>query len=211
MKTVIEKILLVIALNTALGLAQGANAALVKGDFQNLGDGLLITDAATNLEWLTPFFTRGHTYNDSFVQGLITSNGFRYATALETSDMISLNFNNPVTSFPGNAAGFLSAQNFLNTFGINQMVFCVGGPCPRTQGLTSSSSAAGNHLAFGMIQFGSNGWMIANNSWSDGVSDLQMGSWLVRPVSAVPAPPAFWLMLTGLGVLYSRFRLSKAA
>lgn len=185
-------------LTASLGLAHGAYAALVKGDFQSIGDGFLFTDTGTNLEWLTPFFTRGHAYNDDFVQGLIEKNGFRYATAVETASMISSSFDNPTTMPPGNSAGFSSAQSFFDTFGVNEHMFCSEGPCPRTQGLMASSSNDTSQLAFGMIQLGSTGWMISNNAWPTPVADMQMGSWLVRPTAAVPEPSALAFVFAGL-------------
>jgi hypothetical protein len=149
------------------------------------------------LQWLTPFYTRGHSFNDSTVQNLITTYGFRYATDTETLNMVNNNFNNPITTSPGNAAGFASAQSFFSVFGINQSVSC-GLPCPRTQGLTSAAgSSANTHLAFGMIELGSNGWFIVNNSWSDSSTDIQLGSWLVRTVQ-VPEPSTLYF----LGLVY---------
>lgn len=209
-----KKLFLSIAVGATLGISQCANAALVNSDFLTAGDDYLVTDTVTDLEWLTPYYTRGHLYNDSFVQGLITNYGFRYATAQETSAMITLNFNNPTTVSPGNTAGLVSALKFFDVFGINENVGCFESgrvvACPRTQGLTSTpSTLPGYHSAYGMIQFGSNGRMIADNPWKDvsQFADAQMGSWLVRPAeensAQVPAPPTLWLALLGLAGLVS--------
>lgn len=175
---------ILVAFAICASLAGGpAQATLIKGDFLNSGDGYLVTDTATQLEWLAPIYTRSHLYNDALVQSLTTTHHFRYATATEIVNMINANFNNPVVGSPGNAAGFTSAQNFFNMFGLNENVNCSGTPCPRTQGLSGDpGSSANTHYAFGMIQFGSNGWMIAYNSWPDSIADTQMGSFLVRPV-----------------------------
>jgi len=174
-----------------------ASAALVKGDFLTPGDGFLITDTSTHLEWLTPYYTKGNAYNDATVQALINTYGFRYATASETLNMINTNFNNPVGS-PGNAAGYTSAENFLNTFGVNAYINCGGSPCPRTQGRTSDLGVpADTHLAFGMIQIGSNGYLISNNVWSDSSTDTQMGSWLVRSNPVVPDAPTIGTATAG--------------
>src|SRR5262245_26296881 len=161
-----------------------ATATLVKGDFLNPGDGLLVTDTATQVKWLTPVYTSGHSYNDATVQSLISTYGFRYATGAETLSMINSNFNNPVVGPPGDAAGFASAMDFFNVFGIAEQVICAALPppmtCPRTQGLTSDPGPSpGTHNAFGMIQANSDGYLIADNPWSDSSSDTQLGSWLV--------------------------------
>lgn len=176
-------------------------AALINGTYLTPGDGLLVTDTVTNLQWLSPTVTKGHTYNDTFVQSVITANGFRYATAAEALSMINNNFGNPTTIAPGDAAGFTAAGNFMAIFGLNQMVACSGGPCPRTQGLTSDSSAAGTHLGFGMIQLGSTGWAIVNNAWPDSVADQQMGSWLVRTTAEAPEPASMAMLGLGLTCL----------
>jgi hypothetical protein len=179
-------------------IVEAASAALINSDFLVFGDNLLITDTSTNQQWLSPFYTRNHSYNDSFVQSVIAGNGFQYAVASDVLNMINNNFNNPFVGSPGNAAGFVSAQNFFTIFGINEHVICDGLACPRTQGLTATPGGAGTHLAFGMIQFGSDGWLIANNSWADSFSDIQMGSWLVRDAAPVPVPAAALLFGSGL-------------
>ncbi len=63
----------------AAAVATTASAGLLKQDFLTPNDGLLIRDTVTNLEWLTPVYTRGNTYNNVFVQGVLSSYGFRYA------------------------------------------------------------------------------------------------------------------------------------
>jgi hypothetical protein len=188
-----------------------ANASLIKGDFLNPGDGYLITDTSTGFQWLTPYYTRGQTYDDTVVQNLIATYGLRYATYSEASSMIDNNFGNPPQSSPGTPAGFADAQAFFNLFGINEQVSC-GAPCPRTQGLTSDPGTSGAHLGIGMIQLGSNGWEITQNNWPDSVADVQMGSFLVRSTNAAAAAPepATWATLAlsfgVLGAFARRFR-----
>ncbi len=159
-----------------------AEAALTRGDFFSAADGLSVTDSTTALQYLTPGFTKNHTFDDATVQNLRRTYGLRYATAAEVRDMINTNFGNPPVGSPGNAAGFSAAQDFFNLFGINLNQGCSGGgvPCPRTQGLTATVPSAGTHTAVGMIQFGTDGWFIDNNPWPDSNADAQMGSWLVR-------------------------------
>jgi hypothetical protein len=196
-------------------MTQPVKAALNKGDFLTKGDGFLITDTSTGLNWLTPFYTRNHTFNDSFVQNIISMYGFRYATGAEVLSMINNNFDNPTTIYPGDAAGFQSAQEFFNFFGINEQVYCSGGACPRTQGLTYDLGQTPNtRLAFGMIQLGSTGRMIKNNPWGESSHEMQMGSFLVKqnppPPPTVPIPGAMWLLGTGIiGLAGVRKRLGK--
>jgi len=177
------------------------------GDFLHAGDRYLVLDEATNLEWLTPVYTRSHAYNDVFIQSLTSAYGFRYATAAEAKSMIKLNFNDPTSVADGDAAGFAAAGLFLETFGIAEMIGCGVGPCPRTQGWTSDVGDPGTHLAEGMIQYGSTGWALYDLEQDDDTITPQIGSWLVRsvPVTATPEPATFVLFASGLvGLLAMR-------
>lgn len=180
-------------------------ASLTNADFLNPNDRLLVRDSVTNLEWLTPVYTRNNTYNNATIQNINSTYGFRYATAAEALSLINDNFGNPTSVHPGNVAGYNSAQAFFNLFGIAESLNCFDGsnivPCPRTQGLTSTPGTAGRHLGFGMIQFGANGYSILNNSWPDTTAGLQMGSFLVRSFEPVPEPSSIALMSAGLALL----------
>ena len=195
----------------AVAVATTASAGLLKQDFLAPNDGLLVRDTVTNLEWLTPVYTKGNPYNNAFVQGVLTTYGFRYATATEAFDMINNNFGNPTTVSPGDVAGFNAAGQFCGYFGITENVFCGVGPCPRTQGLTSTPGGGGSHLAFGMIQFGSTGWFISNNNWPDSAVDPQMGSWLVRTSTVGDVPEPGTMVLMGMGLIGLAWRRVSAS
>jgi hypothetical protein len=192
----------------ALGMiGQASASSLVVGDFLNTGDHLLVTDTSTGLEWLKPLYTAGDAYDNAFVQSLISSDGFRYATEAEVVSMLNNNFNNPPVGSPGTVAGLQDVLNFFNIFGINQQETCGGPPtpCPRTQGLTSTATTFGGspaHVGVGMIEFQGNGFMLDPNPWPDSLSgDLQMGSWLVRADSPVPEPGPMLSSAIGLALL----------
>ncbi len=204
----------------ALVLAGSAHATLVVSDFLTPGDHLLVTDSATGLQWLTPVYTRNHDYDDSFVQSIIATYGFAYASETQVIDMIDQNFNNPPLD-PGTYAGYQDAAAFLNIFGIAANTVCeVSGdhppfhPCPRTQGLTSTSSSPGTHDGVGMLYvFNGNasyGYLIEQNAWLDtGSTDPQVGSWLVRSINPVPEPASLALAAAGMALLAVRVRLRR--
>jgi hypothetical protein len=182
-----------------------AEAQLVASSFLVAGDGLIIKDLATHLDWLTPSYTKGQVFNSASVQGINGTYGFRYATAAEVVSMINTNFGSPTTASPGNAAGFASASAFFALFGINEQINCfdanVSVACPRTQGFTSTAGTPGNRLAFGMIQFGTNGSFITNNDWFELSTEIQTGSWLVRSTDTVVTPEPSAVLLVGAGLV----------
>jgi hypothetical protein len=200
---------------TAASFAPNAHAQLANRDFLAAGDRLLVSDAATGFEWLTPVYTRNLRYGAAPIQALEAQHGFRYATATEVRSMLVANFNNPPTEFPGTEDGFAIADQFFSFFGIALDTRCLSGEvaCPRTQGLTSTvGPTPGTHLAFGMIQFDIWGRMIADNPWSDSSADEQLGSWLVRPtaVTTAPEPSTVLLTLAGLSALVFARRRRRA-
>lgn len=95
-----------------------ASATLVKIDFRNPNDGLIVKDTVSNYEWLTPLYTRGVNRNDQFVLDLIANDGFRYATAVELSVFFQDHFSPSAVNYPGDAAGFAAGTSFISLFGV---------------------------------------------------------------------------------------------
>lgn len=196
------------ALSFATLAEAGASTTLVVGDFISPGDHLIVTDTSTGIKWLKPIYTSGQEYDDAFVQNLMTTYGFVYATETQVTSMINNNFNNPPVGYPGTTAGYTDVANFFSYFGVNEYVSCSNGSsyssCPRTQGLTSTSSGPGDHVGVGMIQLYGNGYMIDPNPWSDAQGgDPQMGSWLII---TVPEPNSFAYCALGLALAVLRIR-----
>lgn len=198
---------LVIALAAwLLAMSAPAQAVLVKSDFLVSGDGLLITDTATNLEYLSPYATRNVTYNQIQAghDGLLTTHGFRYAGAATVQAMIDTYFPGTTTIWPGTVGGFAPATAFMTLFGVNEMVFCYTGfnyqACPRTQGFAIDGATA---TQLGMITFQGAGSQIEYSQPVAAMAsfhDTQLGHWLIRdaPMTEAPEPGTLALLAGGL-------------
>jgi len=177
--------------------ASGANAELVKGDFLSSGDGMLITDTDTGIEWLSPVYTKNLSYEDITDVGwgeLLTTHGFAYSTAETVRNMIDSNFDSPYWNSNrigdyGDTASHPAAINFMEIFGIAQVMQCSSGPCPRTQGLVADlnpDKAIYNvHINMGMLNYNTTGYAFQNGGWSPAARSQQLGHWLIRS-SALP-------------------------
>lgn len=182
-------------------LSFNSYAALVKSDFLTTGDGLLVTDDISNLEWLSPTLTANNAYDSALVQSIKSNYGFEYASASQVLQMIASNFGTISTVFPGDISSGNAAKNYLDIFGINQDIDCVRNrqrfDCPRTSAFTGTEGIApGTQVVLGLLQYGDTGFMINYN----GVvtqTQQQVGSWLVRsgPVEASVSAPASFLFI----------------
>lgn len=187
--------------------ATNARAQLTNQDFLSAGDRLLVLDAATGFQWLTPVFTKNLVYEAPQVVALQQQYGFRYATAEEVRSMLVSNFDPPL--YPsGTMDGFDAVDRFFAYFGIAENMRCISGEvgCPRTQGFTSTPGAAPNtRRVYGMIQFDIFGGMIVDDPSPESLRDTQLGHWLVRattvPPTTVPEPRTVLLCATGLVLL----------
>ncbi len=199
---------------------QWARASLVVHDFQSTGDGLLVQDTVTGLQWLSPRVTAGVSYNSVVggFDGLVTAGGggFSVASAAQVKALFANNFNNPTTtSSPSNVA---DVQAFFNVFGITQQETCSGttppGSCPRTEAWSLESP--GNIEGLGMITTGNDadGNVIdfTDTIAADGsVTDSQLGTWLVRGAVQTPAGgEASWAGMFALLLVAGYFTVRQA-
>ena len=199
-------------------------------------NGFHVTDSTTGLEFISPYVTRGYSYNiiAADYAGFLTA-GYSIASHLQVLDMINNNFGNPPPSSAPTQAAFPGAAAFFTDFGINQVAGCLAygnipNNCPRTQGWTID----GNVLSgIGMIEIlvdassaiplspGSYGGLIdfSTTIASQGnIYDTQRGTWLVRRAATqpldVPEPSAaimFGIALIGFALISGRTRERRVA
>jgi hypothetical protein len=184
-------------------VAAPASATLIQKDFLTPGDGLLVLDDTTNIEWLSPVASRGITFNDiqTGAGGFLTVHGFEHATLAAVSDLVADNFGGGATAFPGDAIAFTTAQNLFDMFGVVEHVMCGTSsgvvPCPRTFGLTADPIGVASHVFHGAIQLGAAGWILTA-SLGDTNGSSQVGHWLVRDAAPVPVPASIALVIMGM-------------
>lgn len=187
----------------------------------SINGGALLTDTATNLQWLSPVATSGQSFNSvaGGFDNLVTQDGFQFATVAQVESMFQQNFD-PTNSVPivnydtglydqynGVAAAVPYIQSFFNTFGITEQVTCLGttppGACPRTAGFTASlGNATDTRTSIGFITLGNGaeGFGYTSSAPITSSGDPQLGSYLVR-VASVPEPATYTILMAGLGLM----------
>lgn len=191
--------------------SQQADAALIGADWMLPGDGLMVRDTTTNLEWLKLTETAGLSYAQ--VSGQLGTGGsfagLRFATNTEVLALfgdyfgISLAAGMPREVFAYLDPGVRLASETLGD-GVSGGTDPISGPNAnyRLVGFTGDAMLNGSPFALGAV-----------TRWSDTdyytvkdplefyetyASDFDwIGSYLVRP-AAVPLPAAAWLLGSGL-------------
>ncbi len=204
-------------------LATPADAALIGGDWQTTGDGLMIRDTTTNLEWLKLTETAGMSYGG--VSGQLGAGGafegLRYATNIEVGDLFGSYFGIALGTgaLYGERPAYLDpgvrlASETLGD-GISGGTDEFSGPNAnyRLVGLTGDLMLDGSRFALGAVtRWSDTDYYTMKDPLTFGdhyAGDFPwIGSYLVR-TSAVPLPAAAWLLgwgLVGLGAFAGRSR-----
>ena len=193
---------------TALAAAAPASAAILVTDWKAAGDGLLLWDTDTNLQWLKLAQTQGQSYNQVLAQLPTTYAGFAYATTDDIWTFFGDAGLSPFYPAPAAAASSLSTLWGI-TYPNGHTAF----------GITSSDNtfAPGNKLVAGVGWANQDGSVWYANATATnalpGSSEGFIGSALFRPYQALAVPesgtPVLFLAgLVGLTVIVRRRRAS---
>lgn len=182
------------------GVVGNANASLITADLvQGSGDGYITHDTNTGLSWLDLTRTVGWSVENVVNSSYLTS-GFRYANPAEITQLVADMGWDYTDNLP---SGFLGEQQKL---GVTQTYFSLYYTLYRSSGIYwNGVSIQLNTIdtIVGLTEPSSLSFYIDNLEWSYNSSLSTIGHFLVKEEvpSPIPAPPAFLLMLTGLGVL----------
>ena len=211
----------IVGLLVACFITSAVNAAFVSRDYSQIGDGLIMFDDATKLEWLSLYETRFLSYSsvmngsgvgDSGSTGWIKA-GFRYATQNEISELfVNLGADNFLGMRTVNNYNALSrysnfVQPYAYTAGAGYEDKEWWGIYPVLMGdsmeihfshMTWSERQVTGHPELGTTIYGE---IILDSMES---SFGARGSFLVRDVSAIPIPSTMLLFLSGLVFLLAR-------
>lgn len=216
------KVGLVSVLIGILGLSFNAHAAFVHVSSPVFGVGSITYDSNQNLNWLSPNATVGMSYNQ--VNGMLRADsrfsGFRYATVTELTqlftDFVIPDINVYGLSVYGTEANVLGATTLQTYLGVTYSTsIWFGSPIMETAGLVGSpyvSTINGFTQVYGGDVVTQNVATISNgvvpyayvattlSSLNLGDGYQGVGSFLVSnvPVSNVPIPSAWALMIAGL-------------
>lgn len=177
-----------------LALAIPASASILVTDWKAPGDGLLLWDTSTNLQWLNLKQTRGQSFDQ--VSGLLSTTyaGFSYAT---TNDIWTFFADAGLSPFyPAPAA---AASSLATLWGV------TGAQGYSAAGITSSDNqfAPGNKLvaAVGWANLAGTQWY-ANATSGNALPNVaypDVGSALLRPYQALAVPEASTPAMLALG------------
>ena len=200
------------------------NAALINVDWQNAGDGLLVRDTETGLEWLKLTETVGRSYSQVF--GQLTAGGefagLRFASNAEVVDLFNefgISLSGDYGQRPIVDPGVRLASETLGD-GVSVSLDLAASADADSEyanyvlvGYTDDRRLDGRHFAVGARSRLSDTdyfttedpvsplyyvpWEPYTLVTGDDYADAWIGSYLVRTVAA-PLPAAFWLFGSGL-------------
>lgn len=219
----------VVTMVLAATVASGAQAELIQRDLTTgAGDGGVVFDTASGLEWLNLQRTDGWSFNqiEAGQGGWISTQGFRFATRAELHDLIVSVGVAPNTAYDGRpgTVGYAAAKAIKDLailLGINFVYEDQGSPVQSrwAQGyLGDPYSTSPGYLDFaiyGSLHYYQDGDRIAAIA-RDGIDTQvyrtgmygEMASFLVREaaVQVVPTPASAPLVVTGLLALAAAVR-----
>lgn len=221
--TSLLKTVLRAALPLSLWSATSADAALINRDWQVAGDGLIVRDTNTHLEWLKLTQTFGMSYtsvSDQLGSGGMFA-GFRYATNTEVVDLFSDYFGMSLSGFYGEVPAFIdpgvrtASETLGDGISLGSDIIAPNANY-RLIGFTSDTRLNGNRFVVGArSRWSDTDYFTIQDpvslfdyaSWDpnalitgDAYSHQWVGSFLVRAVAA-PLPAAAWLLGAGLVAL----------
>lgn len=211
---------------STLVFSTSANAAIISVDWQSAGDNLITQDTASGLEWLDLTVTAGMSYNEVSAQ-LGTGGAFEgwgYATVAQVEGLW--------TAFGGDSA-YYNGWSTQNNGLFDVMAPYVGDLVCHDQ---QSSCVTGQGYSWWLTETPQGGTstsvldvLVSSDAWTNpeaalkdyfgnfnagpvplDASQSELGSALVRPISAVPVPAAVWLFGSGLLGLVGVARRKKA-
>lgn len=176
--------------------SQPSQASLVEKDDAVFGTDAITLDTDTNFEWLDLAYSSGlsRSYiNTQFGEGGEFA-GWRYATLSEAVALWT-------SASSGYSDTTEAVENWVSFVGRTGTQWGY----PQILSVTGSGQVVGANYVKG------SGWQTGDIGMSWGAGMTAGSNWLVREVSAVPAPAAAWLLGTGILGLAGLRRKAKRA